>query len=84
MHGIENEHKLLSNHALNDGQEVAFPLEKMCEADAHSPKRWATGRATSSNQWTLGHDVMARCIQQRYIADNVSSRRDEMDRSLDS
>ena len=44
MHGIENEHKLLSNHALNDGQEVAFPLEKMCEADAHSPKRWATGR----------------------------------------
>ena len=33
--------------------------EKVCEADAHSPKRWATRRTTSSNQLTLGYNVAA-------------------------
>ena len=36
--------------------------EKVREADALSLKRWATGRTTSSNQWTLGCDVVTRSI----------------------
>ena len=59
--------------------------DKVREADPHSPKRWATGRTTSSNQQTLGYDVAARSIAAAlYIADDVSSRRGEMDRSMDS
>ena len=34
--------------------------EKVHEADAHSPKRWATGRTTSSNQHT--YDVAGSSI----------------------
>ena len=37
-------------------------VEKVREADAHSPKRWATGRTTSSTQYTLGYDVMTKRI----------------------
>ena len=37
-------------------------VEKVREADAHSPKYWATGRTTSSNQYTLGYDVAAKRI----------------------
>lgn len=32
-------------------------VEKMREVGAHSSKRWASGRTTSSNQQTLCYDV---------------------------
>ena len=38
---------------VNDGEEVSdwwVMAEKAREADAHSPKRWAAGRTTYSNQ----------------------------------
>ena len=37
-----------SNLTLYDGETVM--AEKVREADDHPPKRWATGRITSSNQ----------------------------------
>ena len=37
-------------------------VEKMREVGAHSSKRWASGRTTSSNQQTLCYDVVARGI----------------------
>ena len=36
--------------------------EKVCKADAQSPKRWVAGLSTSANQETLGYDVAARKI----------------------
>ena len=36
--------------------------EKVAEADAHSPERWATGPTTFSNQQTFGYDVEARRV----------------------
>ena len=36
--------------------------EKVREADANSPKRWATGRTTSSNLETLDYDLTAKRI----------------------
>ena len=44
MDSLENEDEQPSNLTLNDFE------EKVREADAHSPKRWATGRTTYSNQ----------------------------------
>ena len=53
MHGLENEKYIYINFPLNDGKEVSdrwVMAEKTREADAHSPKRLAAGRTTSSNQ----------------------------------
>ena len=59
--------------------------EKVREADAHSPKRWATGRTTSSNQYALGHNVASKRIAAVFVVDDAnSSRRGEVDRSMDS
>ena len=34
--------------------------EKVREGDAHTPKGWAAGPTTGSNQSTLGYDVSAK------------------------
>ena len=50
-------------------------MGKVRKADAHSRKRRATGCTTSSNQYTVDYNVA--------VADDASSRRGEMDRSMD-
>ena len=57
--------------------------EKVREADAHSPTRWATGRITSLQPV----DVRLGCGGYKYSsgkADDASSRQGEMGRSMDS
>ena len=34
--------------------------DKVRQAHDHSHKRWANGSTTSSNQYTLGYDVVAK------------------------
>ena len=57
--------------------------EKVRDADAHSPKRWAAVRTTSSNQWRLGCDVMARRAADEKLAASSSMRGKNMDRQVD-
>lgn len=49
MHFLENETMQSSNLTLNDIEEVGDGGEGS-RSDVNSPKSWATGRTTSSNQ----------------------------------
>ena len=60
MHGPKTEHNLSTSHWTVTMRSVM--AEKVCEADAHSPNRWAAGPTTSSNQSTVGCDVASRPI----------------------
>ena len=57
--------------------------EKMRKAGAHSIKREATGRASSTNQSKLSYDVGTKRITAVFVADDASSSRlGEMDRPM--
>ena len=49
MSGLENEDRQPSNLTVNDGEKVGDGGEG-ARGRRPSPKRWATGRTTSSNQ----------------------------------
>ena len=48
---------------------------KVREADAHSPKHWAAGPTTSSNQQTLGYDLAASDIVAVWQAKSAAAAR---------
>ena len=62
MHGLKNEHNINLSTSRWTAAMRSVMAEKVREANAHSPRRWAAGPTNSFNQQTFGYDVAARSI----------------------